>query len=143
MILRTFLSLTGLLLLGSCQPATNQGQPYLGTWVVSSYRSAPISALTDEESDEWIGKKLILASERASFEGELFPKPEYMISQVSVGKLLDRWPGGAEALQLREEFVPVLQLSRDIRPVATLLVASDDRLLTYWDGVVFELTRKI
>jgi hypothetical protein len=118
-----------------------------GKWKVVNHVSPGISAMTEAQADKWIGKEALYEQTKATFETETCANARYTVKVVDADNyLLDGFKVDAKAIGIKPRKLQIIEVtcgSSDwIAPGSLLIVKSKDRLVTFWDGVFFELARE-
>ncbi|MCI3927075.1 hypothetical protein MO973_43575 [Paenibacillus sp. TRM 82003] len=120
-----------------------------GDWVVSRAAGAtPASTMTPEEQEAWIGISASYAPKRATFGEEVEEEPAYEPFVLTDSEFLRSYQVTLEALGLDtlspsdNGYVQGVRIVDWLAPGSLLFVASEERLVTLWDGVFFELVKR-
>lgn len=149
---RTVIALCGLGLLAGCAgsgPADGLHAPE-GRWQIVGHRLAPISAMDDAQAESWYGRSLEFRSGSAQLPEKRCEQPIYE------HRLVDPEDYFGEADTVRAAVVRDLRRGDGLLQVTevicegrtagaaggTLLWLGEDRAMTPWDGVLFEIERQ-
>jgi uncharacterized membrane protein len=120
----------------------------IGEWEVVAHRIPGISAMTDKEAASWHGRTVRLGKEEASSNTEPCRPPVYHYRMVPGDSLFAAFHTSVGALQLEGTAPRRLGLTEVFCGSApwsamgsTLIWIAENRPLTVWDGVFFELRR--
>ena len=116
--------------------------PYLGEWSVSSVASPGASG----SNGGLVGVRASYAAEQAQFGQETCTGPSYSRRWIAAAAFADAYDVRPEHLGLptRGEIgmVDVTCGGGSLGPGSTLILKSDDAMLTAWDGAYYELERQ-
>lgn len=120
--------------------------PVLGPWrVVKHY--APEGVEPDKAAiKKWMGKTAIYAPTGIKFDAEQCKKPSFKVDTVdAVTFLQDGLHIAPRRLGINDKNIKVITVScagkEWISPGSLLVLKDNQHLLTFWDGVFFELAR--
>jgi hypothetical protein len=150
------LGVAALLALGACTPppprtAIPVASPLagrelpLGRWRVVGHHAAGVSALSPREADAWIGREAVYTRATAGFAPDTCLGPRYITSTISLSELAAGFRVRPEDLQIAAANVQVIDVrcgSGWSAPGNRLVVITPNRLVTFWDGMMFELARE-
>jgi hypothetical protein len=134
------------------QPAAPAAEPEsfdpVGTWTVVGHHMPGISAIGDDEAKSRHGQTVQLTKSEAISTNDRCDAPAYSVRSVAAEEYLaiefHIEAGKLAPLAGREE-LRLVEVSCDGAPWvgfgALLIEVSEDRVLTPWDGVFFELER--
>lgn len=114
---------------------------FLGTWEVRAHAPAPISAMTDEEADGWLGKRMVVRDREVGFDGRSFPVEAFRVRRVAVADVFSKGDSVPSGLGIESETVLSVLATKEARRGRSFLLLDADRLITQWDGEWFRLHR--
>jgi hypothetical protein len=113
-----------------------------GKWTVERVVAAtPISAMPAEEREAWVGKKAYYTKDRAKFGEDVLQLPEYEPFVMTDGEFAQQFSLPITDIGVKESFVSGMRVTNWTAP-GSLFFAVEDRLVTLWDGIFFELKRE-
>jgi hypothetical protein len=144
-----FLLNTGLLffifLLSAC---TKNGLPaaFYGTWTVIDHKEPGISAMSQNEINSWIGKKIHYAKQKASLPSESCQFPAYKSKSMTIQEFKSEFHFMPTFLDYTGQIIEVINISCKneawITPGSTLIWLEKEKLFMIWDGVFFRLQKQ-
>jgi hypothetical protein len=116
----------------------------LGAWQIANHRAPGVSALSPEESAEWVGKGATYELDEATFDGEHCSQPSYSSVVLTSEQFTGRFHVTPTAVGLADSEVCVTEIGCPEEWVApgSVLIHSGTTMVTMWDGVFFELERR-
>ena len=126
----------------SCK--TDVSETYEGTWVVTQATLPGMTAMSQSEANQWLGKSFSYDTERAQLAQESCLTPTYKRETMSEDAFQAAYHISRERLDFEQgDIIRIeLQCSDNVaRPGQTLLM--QDNIVTYlpWDGVFFTLEK--
>lgn len=121
--------------------------PYFGNWRVTSYKIPGISAMTSKQAAAWVGTAATYRQDLASFGRSSCANPSYESRSVSAEQFTEDYRVTPKALGVEGGSLTLVTVT--CRPTewtnrgSLLIVKSPNALLTTWDGVFFELARRV
>ena len=129
-----------------------------GRWQVYKYESAPISALTDKEATELIGKEFIFNKDYILIDGTKAEKPKYKFRNEKADDYFYigyRMP--KEFISINQDIIKILDLNIDKTTLIitenrkdrkdklilyiSRLILYENQLIFYFDGIFFYLKK--
>lgn len=126
----------------------NKTESFFGEWIVTKIAgTSGIYAMSDEEMKSFIGKKAEYSQSLAAFDNEFRKNPVYKRETLSEATFFSGFRTSFENLGLKGESVTIINIYENqnnlwINPGSCLIIKDNDSMLTVWDGVFFEMTRK-
>ena len=118
-----------------------------GTWVGVEHYCPNVCAMTNEEADTWLGKEARISATEVAFAGESCARASFSRTTRSVEEFYLAWRADPGALGLAGDAIAELEVLCGgepwTAPGSVFIIEGEDRLLTTWDGVLFELARKV
>jgi len=118
-----------------------------GDWVVTGFRFAGISAMSDDEAKKWVGRSLSIGDVSSSLEGERVTGSRVTEKEFEAQKYFeDGFRIRPSEVGFDDSRVRVFEVQRAggqdwNAPGATIMVGKK-LVLTCWDGAFFVLQRK-
>ena len=126
----------------SCK--TDVPEAYEGTWVVTKATLPGITAMSQSEADQWLGKSFSYDTERAQLAQESCLTPTYTRETMDDEAFQAAYHVSREKLNFEEGDIIRIELQcadNAAKPGQTLL--TQENIVTYlpWDGVFFRLEK--
>src|SRR5262245_31826969 len=114
-----------------------------GDWEVVAHHEPGISAMSTAEADQWIGRKARYSAESAQFGEQRCSSPSYDTTSLTADAFFQNFRVPPKALDLPVviQVIEVRCAGRWNGPGSRLFVKRPNAVLTFWDGVFFELRR--
>jgi hypothetical protein len=127
-----------------------------GSWTISSYTFADVTAMTDKIATEWKGKKATVAkvihfpyyeipSYKSVFEqsycGYIEKRHLYPDTIVSTEKYFEQFKINYNELGLNKKTIRIVRTNCESTPFKEMVVKNDNEIIIFWDGTFFTLTR--
>jgi hypothetical protein len=116
-----------------------QNQSIQGTWVVNRYSFGRISAMSEEEANEWIGKNLYIDKDKISFEFSKISQYKNVKSDCTILNL-DK-PEIIFEDYTDESIYKYYKTNCTTHPFADFTINKNNELIIGWDGVEFTLLK--
>jgi uncharacterized membrane protein len=115
-----------------------------GSWHVVAHHAPGIAAMSPREADAWVGRKARFSRSLAQFGTDECTAPSYEARSLTPRAFAQEFRVPSTDLGLRApiQMVEVRCAGRRGGPGNRLLVKGPNELLTFWDGVFFELHRE-
>jgi len=120
-----------------------------GPWVVTGYRFAGTSGLSEKEAKAWIGRTLVIGTTSVSLGGGRLSSPRFQHRvhdpETYFVEGFHTRPAdvGYKAAKVHEYEIMREDGKPWVEPGSVLLTLSDTEALAGWDGVFFVLKRKL
>lgn len=127
-----------------------------GSWTVTKYIFADISAMTDKIAKEWLGKKATvekvihfpyydIPSYKDIFDqtycGYIDNRRLYPDTIVSTEKHFQQFKINYHSLGINKNNILLVRTACADTPFKEIIIKNDSELIIYWDGTFFVLTR--
>ena len=127
-----------------------------GSWTITKYISADISAMTDKIAKEWVGKKATvekvihfpyydIPSYKDVFDqtycGYIDNRYLYPDTIVSTEKYFQQFKINYQSLGLNKNTILLVRTACADTPFHEIIIKNDNELIIHWDGIFFVLTR--
>jgi len=130
-------------------PEPTKGSFY-GNWQVTAFYFGRIHAMDEDQASKWIGAKARYAPDMARFEGpdgvEHCTNPSYSYERIRCNQFYGRFGRHAQDLGFTRETITLVDITHRndnwIAPGSFLILKSPDSIITMWDGIFFELSRR-
>lgn len=123
-------------------PALAPPQEWLGTWLIVHDLGAPgISALTDQQSREMIGRKIVVTQGRARFADDICRSATYAVDVLRTEDFLLGYNITPTQLPLVGKEVRTLEVSCDSAAFHGLSSLRTGCVILVWEGRFFEVAR--
>jgi hypothetical protein len=116
----------------------------LGRWRVVGHHAAGVSALSPREADAWLGREAVYTRASAGLAPDTCLGPRYVPSTMTLAELAADFRVRPEDLQIAATNLQVIDVRCGgwVAPGNRLVVITPNRLVTFWDGMMFELARE-
>jgi len=134
-----------ILLLSAC--ITN-GLPsaFYGTWTVVDHKEPGISAMSQNEINSWMGKKIHYSKLKASLPSESCQLPAYKSESMTTQEFQSEFHFMPASLGYTGQIIEIINISCKnevwIAPGSTLIWLEKEKLFVIWDGVFFHLQKQ-
>ena len=117
-----------------------------GEWCTKRWlKTSNVEALSKNEADAFIGRKLRFSPEMLESGDQTAPAPKYSVKRLSESDLIDQYMVTAKELGLTTKSVKEVDLEKNGRLLAvpgdTVFLKSGGKIIWYWKGVFFEAIR--
>ncbi len=117
-----------------------------GTWEVVGHSCPHICAMSDEEAASWLGKEARITASQVSFASEICTSPAFSRTTRTPMEFFRYWRADPAKLGIAQDTIVDVEVLCDgepwTAPGSAFIITGKDRLLTSWDGVLFELSRR-
>ena len=128
-----------------------------GSWTISNYSFADISAMTDKVAQEWKGKKATvkkvihfpyydIPSYKDTFKGDTYCgyiEKRYLHPDtiVSTEKYFEQFKINYTKLGITKKTTLLVRTNCSDTPFKEIIVKNDNEIIIFWDGTFFTMTR--
>jgi hypothetical protein len=127
-----------------------------GSWTVTKYTFADITAMTDKIATEWKGKKATVAKVihfpyydiptykdifQQSYCGYIEKRHLYPDTVVATEKYFEQFKINHTKLGLSTKTIRIVRTNCAETPFKEMIVKNDNEIIIFWDGTFFTLTR--
>lgn len=120
----------------------------MGQWIISKrLQTQNVSAVSEEEFEKnYLNKKVEYTSTSAQFGEDTLQKPSYESKEMSAEQFEQGYRGATfKQLGIDADSAMVIEVTKEkeqwLSPGGIIFVKNEEVLISYWDGVFFEMTR--
>jgi len=112
-----------------------------GEWRVARYVLAPFPEMAEADAATWIGKQARIAKDRIVFDGSVCKTEGYERKRLDPVKYFESFDTDPNLFSACGQEAELMRTKCEETPFSEFLWLGGDRLVVFWEGVFFVLTK--